>query len=359
MKKLKAAIRFACVLSCVMGMMLSTTADAKTSTRTIVRTPHRASAPNLKSLLNGLAVPTYVWPAATNKPKAVVLGLHGGCLHGRAFERLANTLAGRGYTFVSFDMRGYGKWYFNGFGSERDKTFHYDESIEDIKRIVARVHQAYPGTPVYALGESLGANVGTLVAADYPGLVDGVVAVSVASPKFFLSPRMVLNAAQVVTMPTSKLNTSPYLADRLSDDPNEISAHLTDPLSRDKQSVAELAKSMKMNSAGKKAGYRLPPMMPVLVIAGAQDRLSGSPDGTVRWFEELPVKDKEFCLLPDAGHLIVETKVIDPRVQAVLAQWLDTHSRDLVASRARNLQASRNLPTTRRAAVASTRTKFY
>lgn len=282
------------------------------------------------SILSDLNLPTYVWPAS--RPKGFVVGLHGGCLHGRAYDSLARALAARNYTFVSFDMRGYGKWYHNRIGTKRDTTFNYKQSLRDIEAVLTRLNQRCAGKPVFLIGESLGANVATLVAAQRPDLVDGIILASLSSPKPFLSPRMLGNAVQSIINPTSRLNLRPYLASRLTNDRNEIAAHLADPYSRDDQSIIELFKSLGVTIKGKNSAKKLPCSMPVLAFNGGQDRLT-SVKRSRKLLRKAPIADRTLVLFPDRGHLLVETKSIDPAIVSMTTNWLDAHSNVGIASR--------------------------
>lgn len=291
------------------------------SISTLVGLPVR-SAP-ASPMLSDLNLPTYVWPAT--RPKGIVVGLHGGCLHGRAYDSLARALAARNYTFVSFDMRGYGKWYHDRIGTKRDTTFNYKRSLNDIEAVLTRLNQRCVGKPVFLIGESLGANIATLVAAQRPDLVDGVILASLSSPKLFLSPRMLGNAAQSIINPASKLNLRPYLANRLTNDRNELAAHFADPYSRDDQSVIELVKSLGVTIKGKRSAKKLPCSMPVLAFNGGQDRLT-SIKRSRKLLRKVPLTDRTMVLFPDRGHLLVETKTVDPAILRMTTNWLDAHS---------------------------------
>lgn len=295
----------------------------------VVSSPCALSAPS-QLFLSDLLIPTYVWN--TSSPKAIVLGLHGGCLHGRSFASLAKAMQARDFTFVSLDMRGFGRWYHEHYGTERDTTFHYDDTVNDIEKVLLRLHKRYPRTPIYALGESLGANVAILIGARNPTLVDGIIAISLTTPRPFFSPRMVPNTVQALVAPTSKLDLSPYLDDRLAVNPKEAQAQINDPMSRDEQSMVELLKTMAINREGKRAAKDLPSAMPLLFISGGQDKLS-STRRSLKYLRKLPMNDMKLVTFPDRGHLMVETRSVDSAVFNMIVGWLQTHSRTAIASR--------------------------
>ncbi len=273
-------------------------------------------------LFEGLSLPTYVWSNGNKHPDLIVLGLHGGCLHGRSYDGLGKALAKRNYVVVSTDMRGYGKWYFDQFGTEKDKTFDYERSLVDIESILARLRSIYPNTPIYCIGESLGANVALVLATEKPELVDGVVLVSpYAHIKMFLSARMLLNLAQVTFAPTSKLNLSPYFRNRLSNREDRIEEHFRDPMSRDHQSINELRKSLNINHRGIANATDLPRECPVLMIVGEQDKLT-SPKAAIKLFDKIPSEDKQLWLRKESAHVMLETESIEAPVVSTISRWL-------------------------------------
>lgn len=292
-----------------------------------------------------LKLPIYAWQANSNvSPKAIVVALHGGCLHGRSYNALGTNLAARDYLTVSLDMRGYGKWYHAGFGSKKDRTFQYEQSLADVGQVLTRLRGAYPTTPIYCLGESLGANMAILASVQYPQCSDGIIAVSpFAAPGLWLSPRMTLNALQIAVNPASKINLKPYFKTRLGSDPAAVKEHLDDPLGRDRQSIREIAKSLRFNYSGKRAARRLGPLMPILIVTGSKDKLCSS-RAVKRLFAKISCLDKELVVLKDQGHLLVETSQTKPYLLAMISEWIREKGQTRVALQQRaalNWQSSR------------------
>lgn len=292
-------------------------------------------------IFSGLKIPTYMWSNGSQPPRAIVVAVHGGCLHGRAYRGLGRLLSDQNFLVVSLDMRGFGKWCHSDFGSKQDATFQYDESKNDIQAMLVRLRERFPGVPVYLLGESLGANVAMSTAADAPTLVDGVIAVSPFSGlKWFFSPYMVLHAAQVATLPMTRLNFNPYLRTRLAHRDAPILEEIRDPMSRNKQTIRELYKSFRVNYGGLIDSKRMDEGTPILVLVGGKDRLT-NPKSTVKIFPGLPAEDKRLVVLKQSGHLLVETTKIDPQAASTVIGWINQHSRNQVATRMTTTKARR------------------
>lgn len=279
------------------------------------------------AVLNDIHVPTYVWQKNGTAPEAIVVGFHGGCLHGRSFETLAHRLAESKIMFVSLDMRGYGKWYHNAFGTDTDKTFNYKHTFEDIYAVMSRLRSAYPKVPVYCIGESLGANVAMVVGHDFPQLTDGVILVSpVEKPRIFFDRHMVANGFQLMLHPKSQLDMTPYLKKRLSHVRQYTEQQIADPLGRDQQTMKELWQSMAINLRGRKFVREISPKIAVLIVGGEKDGLCNQKATMNRMLKDIPSPNKKMVLLPKTGHLIIEAPQVSEKVIGTLTTWIDEQS---------------------------------
>ncbi len=280
------------------------------------------SANDRHPLMSQIGIPTYVWSKPESNPQAIIVGFHGGCLHGRAFQPLAARLVKHDWMFVSFDMRGYGKWHHCQFGTAGDRTFNYRRTLGDVRMLLTKLRSSYPGVPIYCLGESLGANAAVIVATEMSDLSEGVVLVSPAfGPKLFISPKLVCDIAHAIVKPKSPLDMSPYFKKRLASDPNVVLEYFKDPMRRDLQTPKELWQSLALNYRGLKYTKQLSPRIAVLVIHGKEDKLC-SVNATKRVFKHIPVPDKQLVLLHKTGHLIVESSQIDENVVATITRWI-------------------------------------
>lgn len=274
-----------------------------------------------------LNLPLYVWRHSNQSPDAIVIAFHGGCLHARSYSPLAEAIVANNYMLVAADMRGFGKWYHEGFGTRHDRTFHYKQSFRDAHDILESVRSQYPGTPVFLLGESLGASMAMQIAAAYPDEIDGTIVVSgYAKPKFFLHPHMLVHLLQLALNPFRRINISPYLKVRLAENVEWAIEEINDPLARNKQSLAELAKDIFFNEAGKRDALKISGSTPVLVIHGSKDKLC-DPNAMIRLYKRMHSQDKQLILLVNRGHLLVETPHFNPVVLQIMLDWIKFHSR--------------------------------
>jgi len=122
---------------------------------------------------DGVVLPTMRWPAKTG-PKAVMLCLHAYGDYRRAFRLAGPWFAREGIEVIAFDQRGFGE-------TESRGTWPGAEIlVQDFGDAVTAVRDRFPDTPVYVLGESMGAAVALAGLAS--GDVSGVDKLIAAAP---------------------------------------------------------------------------------------------------------------------------------------------------------------------------------
>ncbi|MCA9800726.1 MAG: alpha/beta fold hydrolase [Cyanobacteria bacterium HKST-UBA02] len=283
--------------------------------------------------LGDLDLPVYAWLPADDHPRAIILALHGGCLSGRSFKHLGYKLTREGYAVVSLDLRGYGKWR-EGFGKKKDRNFNYGRSRRDVTALLEHINASYPEVPVFCIGESLGTSMAAVATNENPGMIDGTIMTSTyANAPFFLYPEMLGTLWDFLKRPWKELDMTPYLVRRLSHDRLLAIEQVNEPDSRNEQSLAQLMRSFFINRKGRIEATKISEDVPVLFIHGELDRLC-RPDMTRELYESVPSKDKEFVMVANQGHLIVETPTIKPEVLDTLTSWLDSHTKQAHLARA-------------------------
>lgn len=127
---------------------------------------------------DGTRLPLRRWDAEgqeTNKPRAVIVALHGMSDYSNAFDLPGKVWAKRGITTLAFDQRGFGR-------SETPGIWAGGDAMRaDLSDAVLAARNRYPGVRVFALGESMGgAVVLTALASSAPPAADGVILVAPA-----------------------------------------------------------------------------------------------------------------------------------------------------------------------------------
>jgi len=102
---------------------------------------------------DGLSLPYQSWSAKDEKPKAILVALHGFNDYSAFFEDPATFMQAHGITSYAYDQRGFGGAGFRGRWFENAR---YRMDARDFTQLIAEKH---PGIPLYILGESMGGAV--------------------------------------------------------------------------------------------------------------------------------------------------------------------------------------------------------
>lgn len=103
-------------------------------------------------------------------PSAVVIGVHGMNDYRGAFATIGPYLAAKGFAVYAYDQRGFGAT------PERGRWPGGAALVDDLAAMVRFVASCHPGTPIYLLGDSMGAAVVVLTMTRYKALpVEGIV----------------------------------------------------------------------------------------------------------------------------------------------------------------------------------------
>jgi alpha-beta hydrolase superfamily lysophospholipase len=297
-------------------------------------------------LCSELGIPLYSW-SAQSIPRAIVVAIHGATLHGRSYTKIAQLLSQKGYSVFAPDLRGFGAWYHNS--DEADKLARsviYSRSEADLYRLLKKLHELYPGKPIFLMGESVGANMAVRLLADHPDCADGMILSGTAiKQRIFFGPHSFLQMLTVFFVkPSAQLDITPYLRTRVSENREITEERVNDPLGRNKLNVVELFKTRFFNKDCLKLLPLLPASTCVLVLEGSRDRLFHS-DDVSNLMSELPCEDKTLHILQGRGHINLETLYVPPEVESVVENWLSNKSAKLTSDPSRVVRTVSSLET--------------
>ena len=164
------ALRCGCALGLVCALALAACAPTIDSAGPPIQAPElRAETPapphvdEIFVASDGARLPVERW-LPKEKPKAVILALHGMDDYANAFALPGPWWAAHGIATYAYDQRGFGR-------APHPGIWAGTESMDaDFDAFAALLHRRYPGTPLFALGESMGGAVvmTALAARDHP-----------------------------------------------------------------------------------------------------------------------------------------------------------------------------------------------
>lgn len=265
-------------------------------------------------------LPLIEWPAASGRPKASILCIHGLGLENRAFTNFGKEMSRRGYSVLAMDVRGFGSW--TQVKGEDEASF--DQTVEDIGGLIGLIKRRNPpGVPLFLLGESMGGGIALRAGATYPNEFQGIVT-SVPSAERFQEKQMSLKVAvNFLKGPGKDFDIRSMVADKATSDPVLHKAWENDPKAKLAMSPIEL---MKFDAFMRTTVRKCKNIKgtPVLILQGLKDKLV-KPEGTFEMFKNVEVSDKSILVIGNAEHLMFETENISPILMDSVSTWMDNH----------------------------------
>ncbi|MCP4668847.1 MAG: alpha/beta hydrolase [Deltaproteobacteria bacterium] len=249
------------------------------------------------------------------KPKALVVIVHGYAEHSTRYTHVAEHLVDHGYAVETFDLRGHGQ-------SEGKRAFvgSFDAYLEDLEQFLKRVRQRIKTENVFILGHSMGGAIVTLYAItrkpDITGLILSGPALKISDD---ISPLLV-RLSSVIGIVLPKLPTIKLDSSGISRDPEVVKHYDNDPLvyrgGIPARTGAEITGATKMIQAQMEAMT-----LPLLILHGGDDRLA-DPQGSKSLYERAQSNDKTLKLYEGLYHEVMNEPEKD-MVLADIVAWTD------------------------------------
>ena len=268
-------------------------------------------------MADGYVLPLSVWRPSTDTPvRAVVLALHGLNDYRRAFAAVGPDLAAQGIVTYAYDQRGFGETQAHGVwhGSNR--------LAEDMRAMATLLRAAYPGRPLYAIGESLGGAVLLSTLQPTPPDIDGMILIAPAvwaRDTMPLLQRIGLWLSSHVT--PAETVTGRFLHISPSDNEEMLRALRADPLVIKATRIDVLYGTANLMDKAYAAAPKL--LMPTLILYGQHDEIIPK-QPICDMLQELPrgaQRRWRMAYYPDGYHMLTR----DLHRQVVLtdiAAWL-------------------------------------
>ncbi|MEQ8604966.1 MAG: alpha/beta hydrolase [Marivibrio sp.] len=266
---------------------------------------------------DGYRLPLRRW-GPEERPRAVILGLHGFNDYSGFLENAAEIWAERGILTVAYDQRGFGE-------TEGRGLWHGAEAlVSDARAAVRLVRARWPEAPLTLMGESMGGAVAiAALSPGYPGggaapSVDGLVlsAPAAADWERFSWWRRALFWTAAHTVPWMEA-TGRGLKLKPSDNIEMLRALGRDPLVIKRTRLDAVWGLIRLGDAAYDAADRLPG--PALVLWGAKEALI-PPESRDALNARLPEAGVERRLYP-AGHHMLTRDLAGEIVVGDIAAW--------------------------------------
>ena len=287
-------------------------------------------------------------PADKTKVKGILQVVHGMAEHGERYQAMAYYMAYHGYAVFIHDQAGHGR------SVEREELLGYfgDKNgwsglIQDVRTLLHKAMEKYPGVPAFLLGHSMGSFVARAFVAQYgdelagavfcgtsgenPGAAAGVAVAGIVE-KFRGTLFRSAFIDHIAFGSYNKRYENPRTQfDWLSRDNSEVDLYIKDPLCGFLFTAAGYRDmfTLLQNVSGK-AWYRsVPAALPMFLISGSMDPVGGYGKGVRQVHRDLLATGHEnvrIRVYDGARHeLFNETNAKD--VLRDLIDWLDATRR--------------------------------
>lgn len=269
------------------------------------------------TLRDGLNLAIYDWPLSSRqRPRAVVLIVHGLGEHAWRYDTVANRLNEWGFWVRAYDQRGHGES-----GGERGVLPYDDALLDDLAEVLddTRRHHAEPWScPLILMGHSMGGLVASTFVQRAMAPVDGLV---LSSPALATGiGAMMLKVIGLLYRFAPNLALSNGLdASKISHSDATVEAYKKDRLVHDRI-TARLASFIDGNGPRVLAAAAKW-MVPTLLMYAGADKLV-VPAGSRNFASAAPARLVTSKCFPDLYHEIFNETDPSP-VYAALQAWLD------------------------------------
>lgn len=263
-------------------------------------------------------VPARIWKGS-DKPKAILLCVHGLGLHSGHYHDFGIAMTKRSVNVIAMDVRGFGAW--SSVNGKDDVDL--EGAIHDLVAVARFTRKLNPGVPIFLLGESMGGAIVLHTSARYPEIVDGVISSVPAADRYNAAETTGKLVWHLLLKRNKDYDLSSDIVSRVSEKELLRNNWEADRFARFKMAPTQIIafdKFMKDNlriASGMKS--------PVLVTQGDRDQLVKA-DSTIKLFRALGTDDKNLVLLGSGEHLIFEAGQFNPVLVDSIMGWIAAHS---------------------------------
>lgn len=311
-------------LSSLTTLALGQPASAAPRVTTTTRTTSTTVTKRVPVWAAKLKVPYRSW-LPLNQPKEVLLCVHGLGFSSASFADFGRSMAGRGFAVYAVDVRGFGQWA----KRKGQDTVDFEACLLDIEQALKSLRKAYPGVPVFMVGESMGGAIAMAATARHPELVDGLVSSVPSSDRYYKVGGEIVVGAHYLEDPDKKID--PEIIDKISTDERTRAQMENNSMNRLKLSPKEL-KQFETFMKSNFDNAHLIEKLPVLMLAGFKDKLV-KPEGTIELFNALSTQDKLLMIIGDSEHLLLEENQLTSQLAQLLNVWITDEGRTYRSNR--------------------------
>jgi alpha-beta hydrolase superfamily lysophospholipase len=262
--------------------------------------------------VGGLKIVTRSWRSSTDKPRAVVVIVHGFNSHSGQYGWVAEQLVADGCAVYALDLRGRGQ-------SEGERFYvqNFSDYVNDVASFVHQAKAKEPGLPVFVLGHSAGGVVSCVYALEHQTEISGLICESFAHQ--VPAPDVALSILKGLAHVAPHAHVLKLKNEDFSRDPVAVAAMNNDPLIADEvqptQTVAEMVR------ADERLKKEFPLItLPLLILHGTLDKAT-RPSGSQFFYDTAGSTDKTLKFYEGHFHDLLND-IGKEAVMADIQQWI-------------------------------------
>ena len=262
--------------------------------------------------VGGLKIFTRSWRSPTEKPRAVVVIVHGFNSHSGQYGWVAEQLVASGFAVYALDLRGRGQ-------SEGERFYvqNFSDYVNDVASFVHQAKAKEPGLPVFVLGHSAGGVVSCVYALEHQAEISGLICESFAHQ--VPAPDVALSILKGLAHVAPHAHVLKLKNEDFSRDPVAVAAMNNDPLIADEvqptQTVAEMVR------ADDRLKKEFPLItLPLLILHGTLDKAT-RPSGSQFFYDTAGSTDKTLKFYEGHFHDLLND-IGKEAVMADIQQWI-------------------------------------
>ena len=262
--------------------------------------------------VGGLKIFTRSWRSPTEKPRAVVVIVHGFNSHSGQYGWVAEQLVASGFAVYALDLRGRGQ-------SEGERFYvqNFADYVNDLASFVHQAKAKEPGLPVFVLGHSAGGVVSCVYALEHQTEISGLICESFAHQ--VPAPDVALSILKGLAHVAPHAHVLKLKNEDFSRDPVAVAAMNNDPLIADEvqptQTVAEMVR------ADERLKKEFPLItLPLLILHGTLDKAT-RPSGSQFFYDTAGSTDKTLKFYEGHFHDLLND-IGKEAVMADIQEWI-------------------------------------
>ncbi len=253
------------------------------------------------------------WSA--EKPKAVVLLVHGLGEHCNRYSALGEFLQNHNYALYAIDLPGHGQS--SGSAGHIDSFNSYQQAVLDYYQ---EIRSQYPNLPIFLLGHSMGGLISTHILLDNQQLFKGALLSGAALQSPQQPPNWQMKIIALLAAIAPKLKLIQLDASKISRLPEVVEKYNNDPLvGKEKLSASFLINMFKTMTLCKQRAGEI--TLPIKIMHGGEDVMT-SAEGSQFLYDNISSTDKTLNIYSGLYHEIFnEPEAMD--IYKEMLEWLE------------------------------------